>query len=123
MKFVLINGASCSGKSTVVKKILEEKERYYKLSYDALKWSFSRYKSDDHFDDVRRLLRAVAETVCEMGYHIVCDSALHKETRDKLFAIAKKNGYEIIEINLEADWKVLVRRFNKRVADAEANPE
>jgi predicted kinase len=53
-----------------------------------------------------------------MGYNIVCDSALHKETRDALLKIPKEHGYEIIEINLEADYDVLVQRFDERVADA-----
>ncbi len=123
MKFVMINGHSCGGKSTVVKNIISEKERYYQLSYDSLKWLFSRYNREIHGEDVRKLVRDVCESVCSQGYNIVCDSAVLRETRKALFAIAKKYGYEIIEINLEADYEVLERRFDERVADALKKPE
>jgi predicted kinase len=115
MKFIMLNGSSCSGKSTLVQKILENKENYYQLSYDSLKWSFSQYKPNTHFNDVRKLVRAVAESICEMKYNIVCDSALHQETRDALLRIPKEHGYEIIEINLEADYEILAQRFDERV--------
>jgi predicted kinase len=118
MKFIMLNGSSCSGKSTIMQKILESKERYYQLSYDYLKWSFSQYRPDTHFDDVRKLVRAVAISVCGMGYNVACDSALHQETRDQLLKIPKEHGYDIIEINLEADYEILAQRFDERVADA-----
>lgn len=60
----------------------------------------------------------MAEVVCGMGYNIVCDSALYKENRGKLLEIPLRYGYEVIEINLEADLPVLEERFKKRVADA-----
>lgn len=121
MKFLMLNGCSCSGKSTMVQKILESKAKYYQLSYDSLKWSFSQYKSDTHYDDVRKLVRAVAKGVCDMEYNIVCDSALYQETREALLNIPKEHGYEIIEINLEAEYEVLAQRFDERVAGALAN--
>lgn len=121
MKFVLINGCSCAGKSTVVSEVMAKKEHFFHLSGDSLKWSFSQYNRDTHADDTRRLVRAVAESVCEMGYDIICDSALHVETRTKLLEIPEKYGYEIIEINLEAEYPVLVGRFDIRVADAQKN--
>lgn len=121
MKFIMFNGCSCSGKSTQVQKIIENKENYYQLSYDSLKWSFSQYRPDTHFDDVSKLVRTVAESICEMEYNIVCDSALHQETRDVLLKIPKEHGYEIIEINLEADYEILAQRFDERVAGALAN--
>ncbi len=123
MKFIMLNGCSCSGKSTIVKNIMAQKERYYQLSYDSLKWSFSQYRPDVHFDDVRALVRAVAESVCGMNYNIVCDSALYRDAREELLQIPKKHGYEVIEINLEADYEVLEERFDSRVKDAILNPE
>ncbi len=119
----MLNGCSCSGKSTIVKNIMAQKERYYQLSYDSLKWSFSQYRPDVHFDDVRALVRAVAESVCGMNYNIVCDSALYRDAREELLQIPKKHGYEVIEINLEADYEVLEERFDSRVKDAILNPE
>ncbi len=122
MKFLMLNGASCSGKSTIVKRVMKEVPGYYQLSYDSLKWGFSQYKPDQHFDDVRKLVRALAETLCAMKYNILCDSGLHKETREKLFEIVKRHNYEIVEVNLNAEYKVLTERFDKRIADAAATP-
>jgi predicted kinase len=123
MKFVMLNGHSCSGKSTVVKRIIAEKDQYYQLSYDSLKWLFSKYSREAHSRDVQKLVQAVAESVCAMRYNIICDSALHKETRDLLLEIPRRHEYEIIEINLEADYEILARRFDVRIADALRNPE
>jgi predicted kinase len=122
MKFIQINGPSCVGKSTIVKHIIDEKPRYYKVSYDALKWGFSQYKADEHFDDVRALVRGLAEAVCKIEYNIVCDSGMHLATREQLFEIARRHNYEVIEINLEADYEVLRQRFEARMANAAADP-
>ena len=117
MKLVILNGASCSGKSTIIKNIINEKERYFHLSYDFLKWSFSKYKSEDHYQEVRKIVLAVAETAMKMKYNIITDSALYRKSSVKLIRLAKSSGYEILEINLEADFKVLAARFDKRVSE------
>ena len=44
-------------------------------------------------------------------------------SREKFIDLAKGYGYEIIEINFEAGWDVLSKRFEERVAGALANPE
>ncbi len=118
MKFIMLNGPSCVGKSTTVNRIMDEKEKYYKLSYDTQKWLFSKYDRNIHFEDVKAVQRALAETVCGLHYNIICDSALHRETREKLLNIARKYEYEVIEINLEADYEILAVRFDERVKDA-----
>jgi len=122
MKFIQINGPSCVGKSTIVKRILDEKPHYYKVSYDALKWGFSQYKPDEHFDDVRALVHGLAEAVCKIEYNIVCDSGLHLATREHLFEIARRYNYEVIEINLEAEYDVLRKRFEERLESSAADP-
>lgn len=115
MKFIILNGPSCVGKSTIVNAIMSEKEKYYKLSNDSQKWLFYKYDRKTHHEDVRTIQRSLAETVCEMKYNIICDSALHGENRHKLLSIPAKHEYEIIEINLEADYAILVDRFDERV--------
>ena len=121
MKFIMINGTSCVGKSTAVNRVLEEHSHFYKLSYDAQKWHFSKYNRNTHFEDVQVIVRAIASAVSEMGYDIICDSALYRKNREALFEIVEKYGYEIIEINLEADYEVLATRFDERVANALVN--
>lgn len=122
MKFIMINGCSCAGKSTIVKRIINEKERYYQLSSDSQKWLFSKYDRTVHFEDVRKVVRSLAETLCAMEYTIVCDSALYRENRETLLEIPKKYGYDIVEINLEAAYPVLEKRFEARLEEASKNP-
>lgn len=118
MKLVMINGPSCVGKSTTVQGVMESVENYYKLSGDHQKWMFSKYHRDIHKEDTARLLRAIAREICEMKYKIICDSALYRKNREALLEIARSYGYEIIEINLEADYDLLAQRFDERIAEA-----
>ncbi len=119
----MLNGHSCGGKSTVVKRLMAERERLYQLSYDSQKWLFSKYAPAAQMEDVRTILRVLAGAVCEMKYDIICDSALYREPRERLFDIPRAHGYDIVEINLEASWEVLQKRFDERLASALAQPE
>ncbi len=123
MKLVLLNGSSCSGKSTIIKHIIKEKDNFFQLSYDSIKWLFSKYAYKKYGDDVQKVIFSIALTVFKMHYNVVADYTKDKKSRQKLIALAKKHGYEIIEINLEADYGVLSKRFDERVARALSNPE
>lgn len=122
MQLILINGSSCAGKSTLTKAVLKQRERLYYLSYDALKWGFSQYAPETHRDDVRTVMFAVAETVFALKYSVICDSVIERHHREQLMALAQKHGYDIIEINIEASYDVLLKRFDERVARAKADP-
>ncbi len=122
MKLVIINGASCSGKSTLIKTVLREKERFFHLSYDSTKWLFSQY-SPEMQEEVQKVLFAIANAAFSLHYNIICDAGLNKEWRLKLITMAKENGYEVVEINLEADFEILSTRFEERVRHALANPD
>ena len=65
---------------------------------------------------------SILDTMCKLKYNIISE-ALKKESREEIIGLAKEYGYEVLEINLEADWKVLSERFDERVAIALANPE
>ena len=92
------------------------------MSYDRIKWLFSKYSPSNQGDDVKEILLSVANRVCEMKYNVICDSALYKSWREKLIDIATLHGYKVIEINLEADYEILAQRFDERVAKALASP-
>ncbi len=123
MKFIILNGGSCSGKSTIAKNILKQRDRLFYLSYDAVKWSFSKYSPDEHFDDVHAVMLSMAQVLCEMKYDIITDSGLWIEWREKLLGVPRSHGYDIIEINLDAEYETLAKRFDERVEKALASPE
>lgn len=122
MKIIILNGASCSGKSTIIKEIMKKKNLFH-LSYDSLKWSFADYKPEKHRKKVKKIFLAVANCVLKMKYNIVSDSNMNKNERVRLIRLAQKMKYEIIEINLETDLKELLKRFNKRVTEHSKNPD
>jgi predicted kinase len=119
MKLIMLNGASCSGKSTVIRNIMEKKDDLFYLHQDSIKWYFSKYTNKEHKEDVRKIVFSVAETIFNMNYDVICDSGLYKESREKLINLAKEKGYEVIEVNLEAEKDVLLERFNIRVENKE----
>ncbi len=123
MKLIILNGASCSGKSTIIKNIKKQQKELFHLSYDSLKWSFSDYKSNKYQKDVQKIILAVAECVFKMKYNVIFDSALYKTQRKKLINSAKNSNYEIIEINLEASFKILSSRFNERINSTMKNSD
>ena len=101
---------------------MKQKDDFFWLSYDALKWSFSQYKLATHYQDVQKVLLTMANTVFGMKYNIVTDSVLYASSRKKLIDLAVSAGYEVLEINLETDFEILSKRFDERVASALANP-
>ncbi len=123
MKLIIFNGSSCSGKSTIIKNIMLEKEHYFHLHHDSIKWSFSKYKSEIFYNDVQKVLMAMADSVFKMKYNVILDCAFYESSRQEFIDLAKKYDYEILEINLEADYEVLLSRFHVRVKSALAVPE
>lgn len=123
MKFISINGSTCSGKTSVVKEVLKQRDHLFYLSYDAIKRSFARYAPNTHFNDVHTVMLAMVHALYGMKYDIICDSGLRKEWRNTLLDAARANGYDITEINLECDYDMLAQRFDERVARALANPD
>ncbi|MDD3711578.1 MAG: zeta toxin family protein [Patescibacteria group bacterium] len=122
MFFLLINGASCSGKSSVIKEIMKTQDELFHLPYDSLKWLFSKYNSKTHYQKVQEFVFSVAIFAMKKKYNIISDSSLYKKDRNKLIDLAKKHDYKIIEVNLKADFSVLEKRFEERVTGALADP-
>jgi predicted kinase len=123
MKLLILNGASCSGKSSVIKYIMKKRDPLFHLGYDSFKWSFSNYNQDKNYQDVQKIVLTVASTVFKMGYDVVSDSALYSKSREELINLATLAGYQIVLVNLEAKPEVLAKRFDERVASALATPE
>jgi len=124
MKLLILNGPSCAGKSTAVKQIMSQKDQLFHLSYDSLKWSFSQYSPEKHSTQVHTLMLAVAISTFKMKCDIICDSGvLYKDWREKLITLSTEHGYDIVEINLEANFDILSQRFDERVKKALSQPE
>ncbi len=125
MKLVIINGPSCVGKSTIIRELLKMKENVFLLSFDSLKRNFSQYEPIKDYVKVRDLLESIAQYVFLKKFDVITDSVLRSEGREKLINLAKKQDYEVVEINLEADKEVLQKRFQERIersADAFVKP-
>ena len=123
MKFISINGSTCSGKSSVIKSVMKQRDRLFHLSYDTVKWSFSHYTPAEQFQDAQTVLFAMAQEVFKMGYDVISESGLHREWREQLFAAARAHGYEVVEVNIECPYDALAQRFDERVARALATPD
>jgi len=67
---------------------------------------------------------AVAISTFKMKCDIICDSGvLYKDWREKLITLSTEHGYDIVEINLEANFDILSQRFDERVKKALSQPE
>ena len=122
MKFILLNGPSSVGKSDTIDAVMAEREWLFHLSYDKLKWQFSHYHVHHHYRDVEHLVLAMADAIFDMNYDVISDTALHQDFRTILLTLARNHGREIIEVNLEAEYAVLEERFERRIAEVQANP-
>jgi predicted ABC-type ATPase len=123
MKFISINGSTCSGKSSVIKSLLAQRDHLFSLSYDAIKWSFSKYAPDTHFDDVHQVMLSMLVPLSGMEYDVISDSGLRKDWREMLLDTARERGYDVVEINFEAEHDVLAKRFDERIQSASARPD
>lgn len=123
-QLIIINGPSCVWKSTTIEAFLPLAPKWYHLSYDRQKWLFSQYR--DHIDEYRpviwELILHIAEKMMSLGYSVISDSVIRRESREKLIATALKYDYTVREINLEAPWEVINTRFVERLERNRSNP-
>jgi len=121
MKLVLINGPSCAGKSTAVDSVMKNKENYFRLSYDSIKWSFSNYVAFKYSDEIYNLMLIIMNEMCRVKFDIICDSVIFKEHRQELTEVAEKYGYKIVSINLEANYDIVLTRYEQRKKEIAEN--
>lgn len=110
---LLVNGPSCAGKSTLVKSIMLQKEDYFHLCYDNIKWLFSKYHSYKYTNSIKSVLFSILKVICKKNHNIICDSVINQKDREKVIQIVEKYNYKIISINLEAPLKILNERFEE----------
>lgn len=112
--FILINGASCVGKSSIIEELGKLESGLFHLSYDRIKWCFLDYKHETHRDEVYNILTLLIGECVKKEISIVKDGGLYKEKLLPMVEFVKENGYKIVEINLEAPMDVLMARFKAR---------
>ena len=121
-RFVLIiYGHSCSGKTSIVEMLMERHINLFRISSDKIKWFISKYNKDEHSEIVYDFLTDLAKRAVKENYSLIVESMgikLLQQGTKFLKALAKKNGMEFIEINLESPFHIAKERFNARLENA-----
>ncbi len=99
----------------IVRELLKIKENAFYLSYDNVKRNFSQYSPHNDKEKVFELLFYAASFIFTKNYDVVTDSLIWKDEREKIISLAHEAGYEIVEINLEADEFIFRKRFEERL--------
>jgi uridine kinase len=73
--FLIINGPSCGGKSTVSKIIHEKWSEIYLASGDKIKWQISDYKSSVYMGAVYKMVLATIKVALQHGLSILKEGA------------------------------------------------
>lgn len=123
---VNIFGNPCTGKSTLVEKIMANQDGLYCVDYDVVKRQISGYywKRDSEF--ARGLTRDFLKLVVGSGRPIVSllPMARSEEEYAYYFESAVEAGYQVINIKLFVERKTLIERYKVRLASiARENPE
>lgn len=116
--FIIMNGPSCAGKSTITKLLLSKHKTFFKLSYDNVKRFYSDYKVETHFEKVYEILSAMARAAVSQGYNVFVDGGIKRKNREGLIQIFKDAGYKVYEFNIEASQETLLERFDRRVKES-----
>ena len=118
--FILLNGPTCVGKSTLIAELGKLREGFFHLSYDRVKWCFLDYKSGTYRDEIDQMLVALTKECIRAGMSAIKDGGIYKErpANIEIISLFKNAGYKIIEVNLEAPQHVLRARFYNRVEQA-----
>ena len=119
-KFILVlNGSSCSGKTTIAKLLLDKIPDSFRVSGDRIKWLISNY-SKIYRQSVYKLSLALAEAALVEGFSLITDGSgyFYEGNEDKYKNLALKYQARLIAVNIEAPFETILERFNKRVLSA-----
>ncbi len=83
--FLVVNGPSCGGKSTVTNLLIEEYGNIFQAKSDAIKWLISDYDSSLHREVVHEMTLATVRTALQNGL-----SVLSKRVRCTILKYTKK---------------------------------
>lgn len=111
--FLVVNGPSCGGKSTVTNLLVEEYGNIFQAKSDAIKWLISDYNASLHREVVHEMTLATVRTALQSGLSVIKEGALYNsEIYEK---IAREFDADFYAVNVEAPWEVILERFEKRL--------
>ncbi len=126
---IIVSGPSCSGKSTLAKKISEKfqlplitKDNIKELIFDNLGWS-DREWSKKVGGTSNKLLTYFLDSMLISKQPMMIESNFKKELDTKsILEKLSKFGYSPLQIMCQCDGQVLFERFKKRSESSERHP-
>lgn len=117
---LLIDGPSCSGKTSVASAITEKYGEIFNAKHDKIKWLISNYKSSNHRNIVYDITRSTIKTALENGLSVIKEGSFEPQ---KIIEIGKQLNVPVFVANIVAPKEVLEERFKKRIEKKKDDPE
>lgn len=110
--FLIVNGPSCGGKSTVSKILLEQYGGIFNAKSDHIKWLISDYEATTHRAIVHEMTLGLIKTALNNGLSVLKEGGFEPET---LTQIAKDYNTPLFVANISAPRDILDKRFLERI--------
>lgn len=128
-KLIVIEGLSCTGKSTLAEKISTEfnlpyfsKDMFKELMFDEIGYrdrEWSKKLGRASYD----ILYLVAKKLLAAGQSVVLESNFKRDfDRPRLEELREKVGFKVLEILCYAEGKVVFERFKERALSGKRHP-
>lgn len=121
-RLLLINGAPCSGKSTLARRCAADHPLALALDVDVVRSLLGRWDDDPHAAGTaaRALALAMARTHLVAGHDVVVPQLLVRAAFiDQLEALAAEVGVPFVEVVVEVALPEVLARFRERSARAD----
>lgn len=112
--FLILNGPSCGGKSSVSDLLFERYGGLFKGKSDVIKWLISDYQPSIHRGIVHRMTLETLRVALSHGLSILQEGAAWEP--EKYVELSKEAKIPLFVANIEAPWEVLLSRFEMRIA-------
>lgn len=111
--FLIINGPSCGGKSSVAEAIQSKVKSSFNARQDKIKWLISDYESEKYTEVLQEMMYKMIDTA--LGHKLsVVKEGLH-EGAEKFKQLAEKHNIPIFFANVTAPEEILKLRFQERI--------
>ncbi|MFA4931184.1 MAG: AAA family ATPase [Patescibacteria group bacterium] len=115
---LILNGPYCAGKSSVAQYLLDNYDGIFRAWRDRIKWMIAGYQAERDGKITAEMTMALIDVALSHGLSVVQDQAITLGWEGKYQLMAKKYETKLIEVNIEASYEVLEKRFAERVAAA-----